>query len=305
VLHFRDGNCHEKVYISGSQKAAAAAPVLEIRRTSTSHRAKRCRSVMMNRFLLGTLGLVVLGIAAPAVAADLSMPSYKAPGRAPVSYDWGGLYVGLNGGGAWSHLCWTDTDLTPATPIPEGCHSASGGLVGGQIGYRVQSSSWVFGAEFQGDWSQLKGSNPSSPAAFTNAATNQTKIEGLGLLTGQVGYAWNNVLGYLKGGAAVTSDRYNGVVTGTNVAFDKSSEARWGGTVGAGVEYIFAPNWSVGAEYDHLFLGSRSINMISTGAVAGGPVAGAFSRTDTVKQDADLATVRVNYRWGGPVIAKH
>ena len=257
----------------------------------------------MKKFRLGAMGLVALGIAAPAVAADLPAQSYKAPGIVAVSYDWSGLYVGLNGGGAWSHLCWTDTDITPGTPIPEGCHTASGGLVGGQIGYRFQSSSWVFGLEFQGDWSQLKSSNPSSLTAA--ATTNQTKIDGLGLLTGQVGYAWNNVLGYLKGGAAVTSDRYNGLLTGTNVVFDKASEARWGGTVGAGLEYSFAPNWSVGAEYDHLFMGNRSITMISTGTVAFGAPAGTFSRTDTIKQDADLATVHVNYRWGGPVIAKY
>ena len=35
--------------------------------------------------------------------------------------------------------------------------------------------------------------------------TNQTKIDAIGLFTGQVGYAWNNVLLYVKGGAAVTT----------------------------------------------------------------------------------------------------
>lgn len=35
------------------------------------------------------------------------------------------------------------------------------------------------------------------------------------------------------------------------------------------------------------------------------PIAGLNTRTDGIKQDADLVTVRVNYRWGGPIIAKY
>jgi hypothetical protein len=43
----------------------------------------------------------------------------------------------------------------------EVCHDATGGVVGGQIGYRWQSAGWVFGLEAQGDWADLKGSNVS------------------------------------------------------------------------------------------------------------------------------------------------
>ena len=41
----------------------------------------------------------------------------------------------------------------------EGCHDATGGVAGGQIGYRWQSAAWVFGLEAQGDWADLRGSN--------------------------------------------------------------------------------------------------------------------------------------------------
>ena len=37
----------------------------------------------------------------------------------------------------------------------EGCRERSGGLVGGQVGYRWQASQWVFGVEAQGDWADL------------------------------------------------------------------------------------------------------------------------------------------------------
>jgi outer membrane immunogenic protein len=225
---------------------------------------------------------------------------------APV-YDWTGFYVGLNGGGASSRNCWNVTNSL-GFPVPgapsEGCHDATGGLVGGQIGYRWQMTNWVFGLEAQGDWANLKGSNTSMTGTFGGLPfSNQTKIDAIGLFTGQVGYAWNNVLWYMKGGAAVTHDTYNGVsqfaVAGfpAGFAFDQASETRWGGVVGTGIEFRFAPGWSVALEYDHLFMGSSSLNFPN--------FAGVIERTDSIKQDVDMVTVRVNYTFGGPVVAKY
>jgi outer membrane immunogenic protein len=255
----------------------------------------------MKKLLLGVAGLVAaLGMAVPASAADLpARPYVKAPAMIAAIYDWSGFYIGLNGGGGSSHKCWDiNNNLgAPLGPVREGCHDATGGMAGGQLGYRWQSAAWVFGVEAQGDWANFKGSNISAfPFAF--GVRDQTKINALGLFTGQVGYAWNNVLWYVKGGAAVASDRYNGIVAATNVYFDQATETRWGGTVGTGVEVSFAPNWSVAFEYDHLFMGSRNVNFTST-------VTGAASRMDNIKQDVDIGSVRVNYRWGGPVIAKY
>ena len=104
----------------------------------------------------------------------------------------------------------------------------------------------------------------------------------------------NNVLGYVKGGAAVTSDRYNGLLGG--VTFDSASETRWGGVVGAGIDIGFAPRWSVAFEYDHLLMGSRNVNFT---------VLGINDRRDNIRQDVDMGTVRVNYTFGGPVVAKY
>jgi outer membrane immunogenic protein len=260
----------------------------------------------MKKFLLAIVGLVALvSVAAPASAADLAARPYtKAPGPMMAAiYDWSGFYIGLNGGGGWSHKCWTNTNTLGFPTIPnaaEGCSNATGGMVGGQVGYRWQASNWVFGLEAQGDWASLKGSNASlaSATVFGFGVTNQNKINGLGLFTGQVGYAWNNVLWYVKGGAAVVADRYYGLTTATGIAFDQATDTRWGGTVGTGIEFSFAPNWSVAFEYDHLFMGSRNISFTNTAT-------GVFSRTDGIRQDVDMATARVNYRWGGPVIAKY
>src|SRR4051812_11789449 len=219
----------------------------------------------MKKFLLGATALASLAMAAaPAGAADLAARPYtKAPG-APVAaiYDWTGLYIGANGGGGWARKCFDVVPVAPATVLaPEGCHDATGAVAGGQIGYRWQTASWVFGLEAQGDWADLNASTRS--AQFIRApgdATFNTRIRSLGLFTGQVGFAWNSALLYVKGGAAVTDDRYDHRFIGTNVVFDQARETRWGAVVGVGAEYGFAPNWSVAVEYDHLFMGDRNLN---------------------------------------------
>jgi len=267
---------------------------------------------IMKKFLVGAVGLVAM--ATSASAADLAARPYtKAPPpvMAPI-YDWSGFYLGLNGGGGWSHKCWDrDTGLGGTFSAAEGCHDATGGVFGGQIGYRWQAGSWVFGLEAQGDWANLTGSNTSLIAIpgiciiGTNICTaavttgDRSKIDAFGLFTGQVGYAWNNVLWYVKGGAAVTSDKYNGFFTTTGTVFDSVNETRWGGVIGTGLEFGFAPNWSVAFEYDHLFMGTRTLDFFSS------TTAGVFSREDRIHQDVDIATIRINYRWGGPVVARY
>ena len=127
----------------------------------------------MKKFLLGTVGLVALGMAAPASAAD--MP-YKAPPPVPYVapiYDWTGFYIGGNGGWGQSRNC------VDFVNFADGCRERSGGLVGGQIGYRWQANQWVFGLEGQGDWADL--SNQRQSLLFP-ALSTRTKTSGIGLL---------------------------------------------------------------------------------------------------------------------------
>ena len=53
-----------------------------------------------------------------------------------------------------------------------------------------------------------------------------TTVDALGLFTGRVGYAANNVLFYVKGGAAVASNSYWAALN--NVNFINVSNTRWG-----------------------------------------------------------------------------
>ena len=253
----------------------------------------------MKKLSLITAGVIALGAAAPVAAADLPARTYtKAPAMvAAAYYDWSGFYLGINGGGGTSRKCWDITNNGIAAVVPaasEGCHDATGGTVGGQIGYRWQSAAWVFGVEAQGNWADFRGDNIS--LAF-RTDRNRSRIDTFGLFTGQVGYAWNNALVYVKGGAAVTRDKYDIFDVPTGLLTDTARETRWGGIVGIGLEYGFASNWSVGVEYDHLFMGTRDVSFAT--------VAGVFDGTDRIRQDVDLFTARLNYKFGGPVVARY
>ena len=242
---------------------------------------------MKKSFLLVTASLVALGAAAPAVAADLAARPYTKAPPAPIAaiYDWSGFYIGINGGGGSAHTTWDFVGTGT-----EGSHNATGGTVGGQIGYRWQTGQWVFGVEGQGNWADFSGDNVSN---IFPGDRNRTRINSFGLITGQVGYAWNSVLAYVKGGAAVVGDKFDVNSTATGALLGSTSQTRWGGTVGAGLEFGFAPNWSVGVEYNHIFLQDKDVTF--TGLIG----------TDRIRQDVDMGLVRLNYKFGGPIIAKY
>jgi outer membrane immunogenic protein len=96
----------------------------------------------------------------------------------------------------------------------------------------------------------------------------------------------------------VVSDKYEGVRTGVGSVFDTSSKTRWGGAVGAGLDFGVTPNIIVGVDYVHGFLGSRDTSFSSVGA-------GAVSRGERIQQDIDIVTARVSYKFGGTVVAKY
>ena len=250
----------------------------------------------MKKFLLAGLGIAALGLAAPASAADMAV---KALPPAPVVaiYNWSGFYIGGNGGWGQSHNC-VDF-VTLAGTVAGGCGDRSGGVAGGQIGYRWQTNQFVFGLEAQGDWADIKNTRVSliDPTISTTAKTN-----GIGLFTGQVGWAWNAALLYVKGGAAVTGNNLTIFDNTTGVGLVTASATRWGGTLGVGFEYGFTPNWSVGLEYDHLWMGHANNSF----TVADPRLARVLN--DRVSQDVDMVTVRFNYRFGGyaaPVTARY
>ena len=125
------------------------------------------------------------------------------------AYDWSGFYIGVNGGGAWSRKCWDINPFTINLPIVAAPINVGwpGRLphrkrcdAGGQIGYRWQSAAWVFGVEAQGNWADLSSSNLSQNAFFAGTGiANRSRIDAIGLFTGQVGYSWNTFAALREG----------------------------------------------------------------------------------------------------------
>jgi outer membrane immunogenic protein len=102
----------------------------------------------------------------------------------------------------------------------------------------------------------------------------------------------------VKGGAAVTDRQFDYINNATSLVTASTGFAtRWAGTVGAGLEYGFAPNWSAAVEYDHIFEGKHDVVFTTPGGIA---ITGRTSGGDT-----DLITARINYHWGAPVVARY
>jgi outer membrane immunogenic protein len=275
-------------FIVHQDYSAVAIALLQIKRSAQTG------GNTMKSILLGTIGLVAM--AAPALAADL--PVKAPPPYVPPMYNWSGFYIGGNGGWGMSENCWNV--ITPAGAVfVDGCHDKSGGIVGGQIGYRWQlpNNHFVAGVEAQGDWADL---NKSHISFFDPTLTLGGKVDGLGLFTGQFGFAADTWLWYLKAGGAVTNNTFTVSSTIGGIGLASASSTRWGGVLGTGFEYGFTPNWSVGVEYDHLFMGSADYAF----PVANPILIGAFNR---ISQDVDMVTVRVNYRfnWGAPLVGNY
>ena len=242
----------------------------------------------MKKFLFASVVLAALGATAPALSADLGARPYynkAAPVYAAPLYNWTGFYIGGHIGGAFA-------SSSNFNSLVLSDYSAR--LLGGvQAGADWQfAPNWVIGVEGQYSWLGKNALNASFPGGYVY----NNDQRGLGSITGRVGYTWGPGLVYVKGGYAYSDNRESLALAGVPVAFTLDKNHRSGYTVGAGVEYMFAPNWSAKAEYQYYDFGKTTFN-------AGPPdIAGRSFRNDehTVK-------LGVNYRfgWGGPVAARY
>jgi len=180
----------------------------------------------MKKALLTAVSLVALGMA-PAIAADLPARTYtKAPVAVAPINNWTGFYIGAMGGYA--------KENTSFAPV-------GGGFAGGTLGYNFQSGAVVFGIETDAAWSDI-----SATIGAPGIATLSTKFEEIGTVRGRIGYAFDQVLLYGTGGYAWANNKVTATL-GPLAASDTRFLSGW--TAGAGVEVMFAPKWSVKAEY--------------------------------------------------------
>ena len=262
----------------------------------------------MNKILLGAVALVAIG-AAPALAADLPAKVYtKAPAVAPAAvFDWTGFYLGANGGYGWSPGNTVTVTNNPGFTVTgvTGPGSSSGGFGGGQIGYNWQFGRFVVGAEGDIEGSAIKHSVQSTIDLGGDAALSSQNLNYFYTVRGRAGAAFDRALFYVTAGFAGGQVKDSILITnplspGVSATLTDST-SRTGYVVGGGVEYAFDPHWSVKGEYRYINLGSGTLY----GPVLppGGGVTSVSSTS--VKDTFQTVRIGVNYRFGGPVIAKY
>jgi outer membrane immunogenic protein len=222
--------------------------------------------------------LLLAGIA---VATILSVPAFAAdmPVKAPMApaFSWTGCYLGGNIGGGWARS--DNGDATIGSSF--GTNKPDGVVGGGQIGCDYQIGALVFGIRGLLDASDVKGSNIDPNNA---AITTDQRFPWFYSATGRIGFTPQPAaLIYLTGGSAWTRNEYS-----TNVGSSATSDAtRQGWLVGGGAEYVFAPQWSVFGEYNHIDFGTKTTTTVGD----------VFSYQSKITENVVL--FGVNYRFGG------
>ena len=283
----------------------------------------------MKKTLIASIALVAASTGF-ASAADLPVKAAPmAPVIAPV-WSWTGFYIGANIGAIW-----TDSEYTLS---PSGCfltNVACGGGVpnnplrsdsaklngndsvgvtgGGQIGYNWQMGSFLLGFETDINGSSLKSSDAvarplAAPLVGNFLHTTSEKLDWFGTARARLGFlVAPQFLLYATGGLA-----YGHVHSDTAVAFTATTDAylgsfndtRVGWTVGGGGEWAFSPNWSAKLEYLHIDLGTASYTDVCVTAVCALFVPPPAYNTD-LRIRENIVRFGINYRFGGPVIAKY
>jgi outer membrane immunogenic protein len=236
------------------------------------------------------------GVPTAALAADLSpaIPPavYKEP---PAVYNWTGFYIGGNIGAAWQGLSETNFSDTIGSTFTAPTNVQFMG--GAQLGVNYQfSSGLVIGAEAMFDWlpstenTSITAVAPDGTAGYVGTLNNQW----LTTATGRLGYAWDRVMFYGKGGAAWVGASNPAIsINGVSTALTGGNNSNFGWTAGLGLEWAFWNNWSLRAEYDYIGLGNRSYTVAPGSTIFSGDVITYGNASFSVM------TLAVNYKFGG------
>ncbi len=200
------------------------------------------------------VGLSLLVVDGSAIAADMPV---KAPYIRSV-FDWTGLYVGAHAG--FGRGSSTAVLADPATSTTS---NSFGGMIGGvQAGYNYQlPSGMLLGVEADISFPNYLTSNSvvSSLATVRSDVTEQWDY--MATARGRVGYVAGPWLVYATGGLAWAGERFlNTPAIGSD---EKTLHTRLGWAAGGGVEYAFAPHWSLRLEYLYSQFGKADITFPS------------------------------------------
>jgi outer membrane immunogenic protein len=276
----------------------------------------------MRRLSLAVIAATSTVVAFAQIASAADLPR-KAPPPAPPPpvYSWTGFYVGLNAGGAWGNSDHNsifscpagtgNTDCTYSFPANVAAASAAAtgsvhanGFTGGvQAGYNWQAGVWIFGVEADFNAFNLSGSRAAAgpfPQASSNFAVGSSvDTDWLFTARGRLGgLITPAVLLYVTGGLAVTkleiANTFTDDFTPRTFGSSSQSDTKAGWTVGAGVEWMFAPRWSAKAEYLYVDFGSVSTTLVTNNAFA---LNSANLMTTSVDLKAHIARAGINYHF--------
>jgi outer membrane immunogenic protein len=211
----------------------------------------------MKKVLVGAA--VALALMTTSAGADgIDKRSYIAAPPPPVyAPPWSGAYIGIQVGGAWTH----DVNVHDLDSYngPFGDFNVGGdsGFLGGfQVGYNKQFNKWVLGIEGEYGHLDLKQRDQFPDFVGVRLPTDSlATIEHhwFATITGRVGYAFDKVLVYGKGGWGWVSTDVSFIdsdPTGlTLVDGTERNRILNGGVWGGGVEFLLSPTVSLKVEY--------------------------------------------------------
>jgi len=258
----------------------------------------------MSRRSLSLLALVVTAAAAVAVgsanAADLPVPAsgaYYPPSYAPAIYNWTGLYLGGNVG--LSLMDDTDTATTSNGYQNAGTRTDLrdlGWMGGVQFGVNYEFTPVVVGVE--GTWSPayMTASNIIPSLVLANSQRAYANEPWFATVTGRIGYAWDDLLFYGRGGVAWMDVNYrqDDLNFAGAVAFSQQiNDVRTGFTAGVGLEYGLTEHWSARIEYNFFDFGTKTYNFnnlsTTTGPIGPFPI--------SINSIVNSITAGINFRF--------
>lgn len=251
----------------------------------------------MRKSLLAFIAISWPSIVGSALAADMPVKPWTTPAPA---FSWTSCYLGAHLGGGWTSSSVTDPVLlaqddsiggAPGTTVGTTTSkvSGSGVLVGGQIGCDYQfAGNWVVGVEGAVSGSTMRGNVTVGLPVTGEQANFSARTDFLPSTTLRIGYAFDRVLLFAKGGAAWAGEKYTetGTFNGAGFGFE-GLNTQGGWTVGAGVEWAFYRSWSASLEYDYYSFGNSNILMTDNINQTSGSV--------NVKQDIQVVKAAVNF----------
>lgn len=239
-------------------------------------------------------------VATPAWAADMLAKKAPPPPHAP-AWSWTGFYVGGNVGGGFAKTDWFEDVSGSGGGGPPGFQdasvSASGILGGGQIGFDWQNGWAVFGLQADADAAGIHGGASCFPQVIGVPQSCTTKIDAIGTVTGRFGAAFDRALFYVLGGFAWEHKRLNnpGFVPGIVSFNPESTGTKPGATVGAGVEWALAGNWSAFLQYNFMDFGRRAAMFTEPDPAVAAITGSRF--TEIIREDVHVIKAGLNYRF--------